>query len=306
MRDQLDIFLRYQRLERNASPNTLEAYRSDLEQFMAWLVGQFDDSASWESVTREEIRGWMAEMSEKGLSKSTMIRKTAALRSFYKYMVKRGHLPKNPTALMPSIKKGRHLPPVVTEPEVKYMLDGVLDLDADDQVLERAIVELLYGSGIRVSELTGIQLGDIDLHKQILRVVGKGRKERIVPIGMKATEAVNRWLEARKRIAAESKGPVSSHLFLTKRGGKPYREFIYRVVNYKMREMEVGQKSPHTLRHTFATHMVDHGADIRVVKELLGHSSLATTQIYTHTSKEHVRKAYIKTHPRAGDSNNET
>lgn len=306
MRDQLDIFLRYQRLERNASPNTLEAYRSDLEQFMAWLIGQFDDSASWESVTREEIRGWMAEMSEKGLSKSTMIRKTAALRSFYKYMVKRGHLPKNPTALMPSIKKGRHLPPVVTEPEVKYMLDGVLDLDADDQVLERAIVELLYGSGIRVSELTGIQLGDIDLHKQILRVVGKGRKERIVPIGMKATEAVNRWLEARKRIAAESKGPVSSHLFLTKRGGKPYREFIYRVVNEKMRDMEVGQKSPHTLRHTFATHMVDHGADIRVVKELLGHSSLATTQIYTHTSKEHVRKAYIKAHPRAGDSNNET
>lgn len=306
MRDQLDIFLRYQRLERNASPNTLEAYRSDLEQFMAWLIGQFDDSASWESVTREEIRGWMAEMSEKGLSKSTMIRKTAALRSFYKYMVKRGHLPKNPTALMPSIKKGRHLPPVVTEPEVKYMLDEVLDLDADDQVLERAIVELLYGSGIRVSELTGIQLGDIDLHKQILRVVGKGRKERIVPIGMKATEAVNRWLEARKRIAAESKGPVSSHLFLTKRGGKPYREFIYRVVNEKMRDMEVGQKSPHTLRHTFATHMVDHGADIRVVKELLGHSSLATTQIYTHTSKEHVRKAYIKAHPRAGDSNNET
>lgn len=306
MRDQLDIFLRYQRLERNASPNTLEAYRSDLEQFIAWLVGQFDDSASWESVTREEIRGWMAEMSEMGLSKSTMIRKTAALRSFYKYMVKRGHLPKNPTALMPSIKKGRHLPPVVTEPEVKYMLDEVLDLDADDQVLERAIVELLYGSGIRVSELTGIQLGDIDLHKQILRVVGKGRKERIVPIGMKATEAVNRWLEARKRIAAESKGPVSSHLFLTKRGGKPYREFIYRVVNEKMRDMEVGQKSPHTLRHTFATHMVDHGADIRVVKELLGHSSLATTQIYTHTSKEHVRKAYIKAHPRAGDSNNET
>lgn len=306
MRDQLDIFLRYQRLERNASPNTLEAYRSDLEQFMAWLVGQFDDSASWESVTREEIRGWMAEMSEKGLSKSTMIRKTAALRSFYKYMVKRGHLPKNPTALMPSIKKGRHLPPVVTEPEVKYMLDGVLDLDADDQVLERAIVELLYGSGIRVSELTSIQLDDIDLHKQLLRVVGKGRKERIVPIGTKATEAINRWLEARKRIAAESKGAASQHLFLTKRGGKPYREFIYRVVNDIMREMEVGQKSPHTLRHTFATHMVDHGADIRVVKELLGHSSLATTQIYTHTSKEHVRKAYIKAHPRAGDSNNES
>lgn len=306
MKEQLDIFLRYQRLERNASINTLDAYRSDLEQFTTWFIRQNGENVGWESVTREDIRGWMADLSDKGQSKSTLTRKTASLKSFYKYMVKRGHLPKNPTALMPSIKKGRHLPPVVTEPEVNYMLDGTIDADTDDQVLERAIVELLYGSGIRVSELTSIQLGDIDLHKQLLRVVGKGRKERIVPIGTKATEAINRWLEARKRIAAESKGAASQHLFLTKRGGKPYREFIYRVVNYKMREMEVGQKSPHTLRHTFATHMVDHGADIRVVKELLGHSSLATTQIYTHTSKEHVRKAYIKAHPRAGDSNNES
>lgn len=273
---------------------------------MTWLAATNGDSASWETVGRSEIRGWMAELNDRGLSKATLTRKTAALRSFYRYMVKRGHLSKNPTSLMPAIKKGRHLPPVVTEPEVTYMLEAIQDSGEIDQVLEKAVVELLYGSGIRVSELTGILLNDIDLQKGLLRVIGKGRKERIVPIGSKAMEAVSEWLLTRKRIAVESKTPTSNHLFLTKRGGKPYREFIYRIVNKYMGDLEVSQKSPHTLRHTFATHLVDHGADIRVVKELLGHSSLATTQIYTHTSKEHVRKAYIKAHPRAGDSNNET
>lgn len=306
LKEQIDIFLRYQRLERNASAHTLDAYRSDLEQFMTWYIEQYDIDVSWEAVVREDIRGWLAALSERGLSKSSLTRKTASIRSFYKYMVRRGHLPKNPTVLMPSIKKGRHLPSIVTEHEVTHMLESLHETDEDGIILEKAVLELLYGSGIRVSELTSIQLGDIDLQKQLLRIVGKGRKERIVPIGSQATQAVVAWLSVRKRIVAESTAPSSNHLFLTRRGGKPYREFIYRIVKKNMVDLEVGQKSPHTLRHTFATHLVDHGADIRVVKELLGHSSLATTQIYTHTSKEHVRKAYIKAHPRAGDSNNDT
>jgi integrase/recombinase XerC len=301
----LEIFLRYQRLERNASEHTTSAYKGDIVQFIQWMQTERGDATSWDEVSREDVRGWLSELSDHDLAKSTLTRKMASLRSFYRYMVKRGHLDKNPMALMPTIKKGHHLPPLVTESEMDLLLDIPVDTSDELEILHRAVLELLYGSGVRVSELTGIKLADIDLHKKLLKVTGKGRKERIVPFGGKAQLALQSWMEVRSRWISTYGNKAGQHLFLTHKGGKPYREFIYRIVNKRMDPLEVGQKSPHTLRHTFATHLIDHGADIRVVKELLGHSSLATTQIYTHTSKEHMRKTYIKAHPRAGDVNNE-
>jgi len=301
----LEIFLRYQRLERNASEHTISAYSSDITQFIDWHHALDDNAKTWSDVTREDIRGWLSELSDQNLAKSTLTRKMASLRSFYRYMVKRGHIDKNPMSLMPTIKKSRHLPPLVTESEMELILNIPTDTADELEILHRAVLELLYGSGIRVSELTGIKLADIDLNKQLLKVTGKGRKERIVPFGDKAQYALQRWMDVRRQWIASFGNLGGNYLFLTPKGGKPYREFIYRIVNKRMSPLEVGQKSPHTLRHTFATHLIDHGADIRVVKDLLGHSSLATTQIYTHTSKEHMRKTYIKAHPRAGDGNQE-
>jgi len=301
----LEIFLRYQRLERNASEHTISAYKSDITQFVDWFLTQDGDANTWFEVTRENIRGWLSELGDQNLAKSTLTRKMASLRSFYRYMVKRGYVDKNPMSLMPTIKKNRHLPPIVTESEIDRILDIPPSTTDEMEILHRAVLELLYGSGIRVSELTGIKLADIDLNRQLLKVTGKGRKERIVPFGDKAQFALQRWMVVRKRWVDTFGNKGGNSLFLTSKGGIPYREFIYRIVNKRMTPLEVGQKSPHTLRHTFATHLIDHGADIRVVKDLLGHSSLATTQIYTHTSKEHMRKTYIKAHPRAGDGNQE-
>ncbi len=303
MNELLEIFLRYQRLERNASAHTISAYKSDITQFVDWFQAQVGDARTWSEVTREYIRGWLSELGDQNLAKSTLTRKMASLRSFYRYMMKRGYVDKNPMSLMPTIKKSRHLPSIVTESEMEMILDIPPDTTDEMEILHRAVLELLYGSGIRVSELTGIKLADIDLNRQLLKVTGKGRKERIVPFGDKAQFALQYWMDVRMKWVDTFGNKGGNSLFLTSNGGKPYREFIYRIVNKRMTPLEVGQKSPHTLRHTFATHLIDHGADIRVVKDLLGHSSLATTQIYTHTSKEHMRKTYIKAHPRAGDGN---
>jgi len=301
----LELFLRYQLLERNASEHTVSAYRSDILQFVDWVCSQHGNDINWSDVTRDDIRGWLSELSDLDLAKSTLSRKMASLRSFYRYSAKRGHVEKNPMALMPTFKKSQRLPPLVTESEMYLLLHIPADTTNEIEILHRAILELLYGSGVRVSELTGIKIADIDLNRQLLKVTGKGRKERIIPFGGKALASLKSWLEVRRRWVNIYGKKGENHLFLTLKGGKPYREFIYRIVHSRMQALEVGQKSPHTLRHTFATHLIDHGADIRVVKELLGHSSLATTQIYTHTSKEHMRKTYIKAHPRAGNHTND-
>jgi integrase/recombinase XerC len=305
VKELVELFLRYQKLERNASEHTASAYKSDILQFVDWILAHQHETTTWKDVTRDDIRGWLSELSDQNLAKSTLTRKMASLRSFYRFSVKRGHIDNNPMAMMPTFKKIHHLPPLVTESEMNLLLDIQADTTDEHEILHRAILELLYGSGVRVSELTSIKMTDIDLQKQLLKVTGKGRKERIVPFGDKALFAIRCWMEVRERWVNTYGNRGGNHLFLTAKAGKPYREYIYRIVNSRMQTLEVEQKSPHTLRHTFATHMIDHGADIRVVKELLGHSSLATTQIYTHTSKEHMRRTYINAHPRAGDHTNE-
>lgn len=299
MRELLELFLRYQRLERNASENTIAAYRRDCEQFVHFTnnVGISD----WDKVNRSDIREWLSVLSDSEQSKSTMARKSAALRSFYKFCVKRGHLSKNPMANMPTIRTEKRLPKMVTEPDLLSVLNSDENPEVNTYPLSQAIMELIYSTGIRVSELTGIQLTDLDLNQQLVKVTGKGNKQRIIPFGDEAKKAILIWLEARKVIENETK-KVNTFLFITEKGKPIYRERVYHIVKRKLSGLELSQKSPHVLRHSYATHMLDHGADVRVIKDLLGHSSLAATQVYTHLSKEQIRKTYHKAHPRANNN----
>lgn len=298
MTDHVAIFLRYLKLERNASEHTLSAYKSDLEQFEAFLAEGGDARTAASEASRLDIRDWIAELSDKGISKRSIARKMASLRSFYKYLVRRGHIAKNPAAQLVTPRKDRRLPDVLTEPEMGRVLDDAPVADDAYAVMENAVMELFYSSGLRVSELTGIRVADLDLAASQVRVMGKGAKQRIVPVGMRAQAALSAWLERRGEIRVHGTKD-EGFLFLSKKGSKAYREQMYRIVRRHLSGSEARQKSPHTLRHSFATHLIDHGADIRVVKELLGHSSLAATQVYTHTSLERIRKIYEKAHPRA-------
>lgn len=300
MLELITIFLRYQKLERNASAHTVDAYKSDLSQFMSYVQSLLGTSATWDDVTRAEIRQWVGELDEKGLSKTSLARKMATLRSFFKYSVRRGHLKTNPAALIGSIRLQKTLPQLITEPELVKLLDNLNESTDQNSIMELAVLELFYSAGLRVSELTNLKIQDLDMTQQLVRVLGKGNKQRIVPFGNSALIQLKKWIAVRKTIIhANETNAESEYLFVGKRGGKPYREQMYRIVHRHLKSSEVHQKSPHTLRHSFATHLMDHGADIRVVKELLGHSSLAATQIYTHTSKEHIRKTYVNAHPRA-------
>ena len=300
MSELLELFLRYQRLEKNASSNTIAAYRRDLQQFMKF-VGEKSSSSDWHGVDRMDIREWLSVLAESDHSKSTMARKSAALRSFFKFCVKRGHLTKNPMANMPSIKTEKRLPKMVTEPDIISVLNEENDPDELGHPLSQAILELLYSTGIRVSELTGIKLSDLDMSQSLVKVTGKGNKQRIIPFGKQAKTALLSWLELRSVIEKETH-QSHPYLFITPKGKPMYRERVYHIVKRKLSGIETSQKSPHTLRHSFATHMLDHGADVRVIKDLLGHSSLAATQVYTHLSKEQIRKTYHKAHPRANNN----
>jgi len=303
MKDLLELFLRYQQLERNASPNTIAAYRRDLEQFISFVNTNSSD-ANWDHVDKMNIREYLSSLAESAHSKGTMARKSAALRSFFKYCMKRGHLRLNPMVNMPTIKTEKRLPKMLTEPDIISILNENDEIVASDDILSKAIMEFLYSTGIRVSELVGIKISDLDLNQNLVKVTGKGNKQRIVPFGAESKISLINWLKKRSEILLET-SQMSTSLFITSKGKPIYRERVYHIVRRKLSPLEVSQKSPHTLRHSFATHMLDHGADVRIIKDLLGHSSLAATQVYTHLSKEQIRKTYHKAHPRANNKTSE-
>lgn len=303
MKDLLELFLRYQQLERNASPNTIAAYRRDLEQFISFVNTNSSD-ANWDHVDKMNIREYLSSLAESAHSKGTMARKSAALRSFFKYCVKRGHLRLNPMVNMPTIKTEKRLPKMLTEPDIISILNENDEIVDSDDILSKAIMEFLYSTGIRVSELVGIKISDLDLNQNLVKVTGKGNKQRIVPFGAESKISLINWIKKRSEILLET-SQMSTSLFVTSKGKPIYRERVYHIVRRKLSPLEVSQKSPHTLRHSFATHMLDHGADVRIIKDLLGHSSLAATQVYTHLSKEQIRKTYHKAHPRANNKTSE-
>ncbi len=291
MREATERFIRYLTLERNASARTLEAYRADLDQFARFVaerLGGDPETLDPSGLDRGILRAWMAGMGRKGLKPGTIARKTAALRSFLRFAHRRGLITHNPARHLTTPKLEKRLPKSLPAAKLADGLDAITDAP-----MVRAVFELLYGAGLRVSEVTGLDVGDVDLARRQVRVTGKGGKERIVPFGQSAAQAVTAWLAERPPVP-------HTGLFVARNGGRLYPRAVQRwASSYLLSVAEGGKRHPHVLRHSFATHLLDRGADIRVIQDLMGHASLAATQVYTHTSLERLQRTYMNAHPRA-------
>lgn len=303
MQKLIDTYIRYLKVERNSSPHTLVSYRTDLEQFHQFLQTYHelpDTDFPTTQVDRLMIRIWLGELSESGMKRNSIARKVASLRSFFKYCFKRGHITKNPAQLLIVPKKENRLPKTIQPKEVKKLME-LADGDSPEARQNRAILELFYSSGIRLSELTELNIRDLNFNQAQLIVTGKGNKQRIVPLGKFAIDACKRHLQTREELYGKrTDGDARTSLFIAPSGHRIYPRFVQLMVkSYIEQVSEVTQKSPHVLRHSFATHLLDAGADIRIIKEFLGHANLSATQIYTHTSVERLKKVYNQAHPRA-------
>ena len=292
-------FLRSAAAERDLSPHTLSAYASDMKQFAAWATDEGVGKVA--HVDRKVLRRYVSELGERrGLARRSIVRKVSAIRSLLKWAALQGY-ETAPAAVDIAIPKlDRPLPQVLKAPDAAALCD-LPPSDDPRGVRDRAVIEVLYGSGLRVSELCGLDLGDIDLRHRMLRVVGKGRKERRVPITEPAGKAVSHYItEARpEMLLASGNGPATTAIFLNARGNRLGPRSVRALLTKYTTADGMKPVSPHTMRHSFATHLLDGGADLRVVQELLGHESLSTTQIYTHISTERLRAVYEQSHPRA-------
>jgi integrase/recombinase XerC len=292
----IDDFLRHLR-ERNASPHTIKAYSGDLYNF-ATFIGPRD----WKKIDHIAIRGFLSHLYDKGLSKTSVARSLAALRSLYRWLAQEGAVEQNPAKLVSTPRLAKKLPRVPTIEEMNSMLDGKMPEVASFPERDRLMFELLYGCGIRNSELVGINLDDISLSNEAILIRGKGKKERFVPFGGSALAALSVYLPWRlqllQTLKAASKGTPA--LLVNRRGGRLTTRSVGRIV--KRIAVAKGlspEVHPHTLRHAFGTHMLEEGADLRAIQELLGHERLATTQRYTQLSVKHMMNVYDQTHPRA-------
>ncbi|MSN24959.1 MAG: tyrosine recombinase XerC [Geobacter sp.] len=289
---QISIFTVYLETERNVSPHTLAAYRSDLAQWLAFVQGSRGEGVSAGDIDHLLLRRYLAGLS-KTTKKSSIGRKLAAIRSFFRFLLRRGTITKNPAELVATPKKEQRLPFHLDIDQTTTLMEAP-DLEHKDALRDRAILELLYSSGLRVSELTSLNIGEIDLSGGSVRVMGKGGKERIVPVGSRALDALHSYLEQRSDAAA------GAALFLNSRGTRINRRSVARIIDLHVLRIAAFKRiSPHTLRHTFATHMLEGGADLRAIQELLGHASLSTTQKYTHVGIDRLMEVYDKAHPKA-------
>jgi integrase/recombinase XerC len=282
-------FLEYLGVERGASPHTLRSYAADLAEFTSFLAAERIDGLA--GADTRAIRAFLARLHGRRLAKATIARKLAAVRSCFRFLARRGVLEVNPARQVRSPRLGRRLPSVLPKDEATQLLDAAPEPTAAG-ARDRALLELLYASGLRVAEGCGLDLDDVDEARRTVRVLGKGDKERVVPVGETALEALDTYLAMRGR----QRGP----LFLNARGGRLTPRSAHRIVKRLARRAGITQRvTPHTLRHSFATHMLGEGADLRLIQELLGHRRLSTTQRYTHVSPEHLMRVYDAAHPRA-------
>lgn len=282
-------FLEYLAVERGASPHTLRSYAADLSEFTRFLAEE--KIGGWEAADTRAVRAHLARLHQRRLSKATIARKLAAVRSCFRFLARRGSLDGNPARQVRSPRLGRKLPSFLPKDEATALLDAAPEPSAAG-ARDRALLELLYASGLRVAECCGLDLDDLDEGRRTVRVLGKGDKERVVPVGDTALEALAAYLAMRGR----RRGPI----FLNARGGRLTPRSAHRIVQRRARRAGLTQRvTPHTLRHSFATHMLGEGADLRLIQELLGHSRLSTTQRYTHVSPEHLMRVYDRAHPRA-------
>jgi integrase/recombinase XerC len=280
------------------SSNTVKAYVSDVSDLQAYMESK--NQTEVEDLDLELVRDWLWRASEKGLTKTTLARKSAAVRAFTAWLHRNGRLDSDPGLKLRSPKASRSLPKVLSREAMSVIfekLEPLATVDSPSAVQDLLMIELLYGSGIRVSELVGLNLEDIDYGRKILRVTGKGNKQRMVPYSDPAGEALASWIRL-GRIQFENEVSQNA-LLITSRGKRVGVRQVYALVASLLSETAVGQAGPHALRHSAATHLLDGGADLRAVQELLGHSSLATTQIYTHVSVDRLKQGYLKAHPRA-------
>lgn len=305
---EIDEFLVHLAKERDLSPNTISAYRRDLREFSAWLASTHGiDGWQWNALGRTDIRGFMAHCTRRGLARRSIARQLSAVRSFYRWMHRDERVDVNPARAVKSPRLPRTLPAYLDKRQAETLLEHAAtranSLEFTD-VRNFAMLELFYSSGLRLSELRGIDLGDLDLVAQQVKVRGKGRKERIVPVGDHAQRALRNYLVKRDALLAKVKAsntrPARDAVFLSERGGRMSPRAIQHAMVGLLAAVDEGAGlSTHSLRHSFATHLVDGGADLRAVQELLGHASISTTQIYTHTSVERLKKVYRQAHPRA-------
>jgi integrase/recombinase XerC len=289
----VEHFLRYLAVERAASAHTLRSYRTDLADCAAFLAAR--RLGTLVGADARTLRAYLAALHERGLARTSIARRLAALRSFFRFLVRRGRATANPAREVATPKLPKTLPAYLPIDESDALL-RVAPPPSAGSARDRAILELLYATGIRVAELAGLDVEDVSLgdwREAAVRVLGKGRKERIVPVGRKAVEALQAYLE---QGASRRSGP----LFLNERGGRLTVRSVHRIVRGRARAAGLHRRvSPHTLRHTFATHLLDAGADLRLIQELLGHARLGTTQKYTHVSTDRLMKVYDRAHPRA-------
>jgi integrase/recombinase XerC len=289
-------FAAHLRDSRGASPHTLRAYQTDLGRFLEAVGGE--EKVLSNGVDVAGLRSYLGRLQDEGLSRSSVARHLATIRTFYRFLVRRGTLRANPALMIRTPKRESRLPNCLDEAEVTRLIE-VSENGSFGSARDRALLELLYGAGLRVSEATGLDVGDVNAGASFVRVMGKGSKERIAPLGSYAVKALDGYLAQRSELLAR-RGSETEALFLNKNGTRLDVRSVRRIIDRRALEAGIDRRiSPHTLRHSFATHMLNRGADLRFVQELLGHAHLTTTQIYTHLGTTRLREVYDRAHPRA-------
>lgn len=290
-----DDFLDYIKLERNYSDKTVVSYETDLREFECYLV-TLDDGIRLENADSDIVRNWIIGLMDKGMAQSSVNRKISALRTFYKYLLKKNIITKNPMSLVNGPKRKKPLPVFVRQADMDRLLDDIPFEDSFKGVRERLIIEVFYETGIRLSELISMKDSDVDIQKKILKVTGKGNKQRYIPFGEELKNAMLAYLKFRD----ETVNAPCEAFFVRENGKGLYQKMVYKIVKHNLSKVvTLKKRSPHVLRHSFATAMLNNDAELEAVKELLGHESVTTTEIYTHTSFEELKKVYKQAHPRA-------
>ena len=290
----VETFLKYLSFEKRYSKHTVDAYRKDLQQFSDFILADFEINNPKE-VRHTHIRSWVVALMDSGLLSKSVNRKIATLKSFYKFLLARAYVELNPTTQIKPLKTDKDLPSFVKEEEIINLLDKIEFSSDFVGRRDKLLLELLYSTGIRLAELQGLEETDVNFYEKTIRVLGKRNKERIIPIGNSLIQLIGDY----RNLKSES-GMTGTNLLLTDSGDALYPMFIYRKVKkYLSAVTTLSKKSPHVMRHTFATHLLNKGADLNAVKDLLGHTSLAATQVYTHNSIEKLKAAFDQAHPKA-------
>jgi integrase/recombinase XerC len=290
-------FVNYLRYERNMSPETIRAYEKDLHQFLRFYARGDGEAPNPIEISALQVREYLARLKEKNYQKTTVVRKLATIRSFYKFLLRKGHITTNPLIDIETPKVEKKLPHFLSTEEVEKLLNAPQG-NTFQSIRDRAILETLYSTGLRVSELTALNVSDLDFTAEVIKARGKGRRDRVVPVGSFALQAIKRYVEIRAQVPRINENDPDA-LFLNRFGDRLSSRSIRKILDKYIKVTGLNEKtSPHTLRHSFATHLLNRGANLRTVQELLGHKHLSTTQIYTHVTTSAIQRAYESAHPR--------